>query len=192
MELVARRRYYFCRYCGTFHFLDSPEADGIRVLETTAGAPTCAICSGTLATAQLDDAHSVKYCTTCRGVLMPRTTFASVVETRRTWATGQPTPPLPLDRTQLDRGISCPACAKAMITHPYYGPGNVIMDSCETCDAVWLDFGELKQIADAPGADRGLRKAPLRDTSNTILPAGRASLSRPSIDPLDFLSDLIS
>ena len=32
-----------------------------------------------------------------------------------------------------------------MSTHPYYGPGNVIIDSCETCNLVWLDFGELKR-----------------------------------------------
>jgi hypothetical protein len=31
----------------------------------------------------------------------------------------------------------------------------VIIDTCATCDLVWLDFGELKQIEDAPGQDRG-------------------------------------
>jgi Zn-finger nucleic acid-binding protein len=39
--------------------------------------------------------------------------------------------------------------------HPYYGPGNVVIDTCSRCDLIWLDFGELKQIADAPGRDRG-------------------------------------
>ena len=47
-----------------------------------------------------------------------------------------------------------------MSTHPYYGPGNIVIDSCEGCDAVWLDFGELTQITDAPGRDRGNRNAP--------------------------------
>ena len=47
-----------------------------------------------------------------------------------------------------------------MTTHPYYGPGNVVIDSCEPCDLVWLDFGELKQIVDAPGKDRGTREHP--------------------------------
>ena len=48
-----------------------------------------------------------------------------------------------------------------MEVHPYYGPGNVIIDSCTTCDFLWLDAGELRQISDAPGADRGVRKPPI-------------------------------
>lgn len=48
-----------------------------------------------------------------------------------------------------------------MATHPYYGPGNVVIDTCEDCNIVWLDFGELSQIVDAPGRDRGERERPL-------------------------------
>jgi DNA-directed RNA polymerase subunit RPC12/RpoP len=114
MELFERRRYYFCRYCGSFHFLDNPDADGVQILESPAQAMPCARCGGKLATALLDNTHSVKVCTMCRGVLMPRPVFADVVYTRRTWATGQPVPPLPLDRRELDRVVSCPACSKRM------------------------------------------------------------------------------
>ena len=53
-----------------------------------------------------------------------------------------------------------------MATHPYYGPGNVVIDTCETCELVWLDFGELKQIVDAPGKDRGTREQVPRSTSD--------------------------
>jgi Zn-finger nucleic acid-binding protein len=175
MELFARRRYYFCNHCGSFHFLDTPESDGIRVLELQ--AVSCARCGGRLATAQLDGEHPIQCCTTCRGVLLPRPTFAHVVYTRRTWATSQPVPPLPLNQRELERVVSCPACSKRMETHPYYGPGNVIIDSCQPCDVIWLDFGELQQIAEAPGADRGVRKPPQRPTSETLLPRERASLS---------------
>ena len=42
-----------------------------------------------------------------------------------------------------------------MLTDWYYGGGNVIIDRCVGCDLVWLDYGELKQIIDAPGIDRG-------------------------------------
>jgi Zn-finger nucleic acid-binding protein len=192
MELFDRRRYYFCRYCGSFHFLDTPETDGIHLLEVPPQALRCTRCDGALATALLDANHPVKYCTTCRGVLLPRPTFAHVVQARRTWATGQPVAPLPLNRTELDKVMSCPACAGRMAVHPYYGPGNVIIDSCESCDLVWLDFGELKQIADAPGGDRGIRKQPQRSTSTTLLPRERASLSgAPRIEPFD-LFDLFS
>jgi Zn-finger nucleic acid-binding protein len=59
-----------------------------------------------------------------------------------------------------------------LLAHPYYGPGNVVVDSCTTCDLIWLDFGELKQIVDAPGRDRGLREkgtpvTPLPDPTTT-------------------------
>jgi hypothetical protein len=47
-----------------------------------------------------------------------------------------------------------------MSTHPYFGPGNVVIDNCEACELVWLDCGELRQIVDAPGKDRGNREMP--------------------------------
>ena len=47
-----------------------------------------------------------------------------------------------------------------MDTHPYYGPGNVVIDSCARCAVVWLDYHELAMIRDAPGRDRGKPKAP--------------------------------
>ena len=42
-----------------------------------------------------------------------------------------------------------------METHPYYGPGNIVIDACIQCHLLWLDPGELKQVLDAPGRDRG-------------------------------------
>ena len=44
-----------------------------------------------------------------------------------------------------------------MTTDWYYGPGNIILDRCVPCDLVWLDYGELTQVIDAPGVDRGTR-----------------------------------
>jgi Zn-finger nucleic acid-binding protein len=37
-----------------------------------------------------------------------------------------------------------------MDTHPYGGPGNVIIDDCERCEVNWLDYGELQRIVRAP------------------------------------------
>jgi Zn-finger nucleic acid-binding protein len=42
-----------------------------------------------------------------------------------------------------------------MDTHPYCGPGNIVIDSCNHCNVVWLDRGELGQVVNAPGRDRG-------------------------------------
>jgi Zn-finger nucleic acid-binding protein len=156
MDLFDRRRYFFCRYCGTFEFLDAPEADGVQVLKAAAGAP-CPVCTTPLSTALLD-AHPVERCESCRGTLMTRASFADVVTRRRAWASHPPSIPVPLDPRELQRRLTCPGCGEGMQVHPYYGPGTVVIDTCDRCDLVWVDFGELKEIEDAPGRDRGSRR----------------------------------
>jgi Zn-finger nucleic acid-binding protein len=160
MELFSRRRYYFCRHCGTFHFLSAPAINGLEVLHRAKEALKCSICNGTLAKALIDHVHEVEFCEQCRGVLMARRTFAEIVARRRAWASGTPVVPLPIDKSELERQVVCPACRNRMEVHPYLGPGNIVMDSCAGCDLVWLDFGELQQIVDAPGRDRGTRDTP--------------------------------
>ena len=41
----------------------------------------------------------------------------------------------------------CPGCGEQMEVHPYYGPGNVLIDSCGECALVWLDRGEIATIS---------------------------------------------
>ena len=41
-----------------------------------------------------------------------------------------------------------------MIGHPYGGPGNVNIDTCERCSVIWLDRNELRRIALAPDRAR--------------------------------------
>jgi Zn-finger nucleic acid-binding protein len=82
-------------------------------------------------------------------------------------------------------------------THPYYGPGNVVIDSCAACDVIWLDFGELKQIVDAPGRDRGSRQLPpvreeTRVDPTASRPIGRGSLGgRRRVDLLGVIEELL-
>jgi Zn-finger nucleic acid-binding protein len=158
MELFDRRRYYFCRYCGTFEFLDAPGTDGVQVLERHADALPCPLCSTPLAKSLLDHAHVIQHCERCRGVLLERAIFAYAIANRRSHAAG-PGQPGELDRREFERRITCPTCRTQMDVHPYYGPGNVIIDTCRKCDLVWLDFGELQQISNAPGDDRGRPRA---------------------------------
>ena len=87
---------------------------------------------------------------------MARATFGEAVTLRRARAAGPGAAPVPLDRRELQRRINCPSCRTPMDVHPYYGPGNIVIDNCSRCDLIWLDHGELKQIAEAPGADRGV------------------------------------
>ena len=190
MELFERRRYYYCRYCGTFHFIEAPAADGVRVLERADGA-SCPVCSAPLAKALLDDQHPVRHCEQCRGVLVPRASFVEIIDARRAFAPGPPVTPAPLDPRELQRHLVCPHCRGQMDVHPYYGPGNIVIDSCARCDVIWLDFGELKQVADAPGRDRGqrTRQPPEPDRPPAQLPR-RIGVDRR--DLMDALEDLLS
>jgi len=191
MELIESRRYLFCRHCGSFHFPEPADTDGLRIVGHVGDAPPCPVCKAPLAQALLDDAHPVHFCATCRGVLMPRQTFAGIVNLRRAWASSPPREPSVLDRRALERQLSCPSCRARFVTHPYYGPGNVVIDNCERCDVVWLDFGELKQIVDAPGLDRGGRNRAIGD--DHLIPRfeqdGDLLAAK---DPLDFLFDLLA
>lgn len=189
MELFAARGYFFCRYCGSFHFPDAAGADGVRVMGQSREGLSCAVCDRPLSSALLDDTHPIQYCQKCRGVLIARSAFASVVHKRRAWATGQPGPPVPLNRSEFNRKMNCPSCKAPMATHPYYGPGNVVIDTCEPCENVWLDFGELKQIVAAPGKDRGTREHVPRDVGNTPAGPGVSGPIEPlRVDLLDLLS----
>ena len=159
MELFASRGYFFCRYCGSFHFPETKADEGVRIVGETPEALECAVCQRSWrrqwSTRRIRFVlPELSRCT------IARTGFAAVVEKRRAWATGTPAPPVPLNRQELERKLRCPACKGAMITHPYFGPGNVVIDSCEACAHVWLDFGELRQIVDAPGRNRGTREVP--------------------------------
>jgi Zn-finger nucleic acid-binding protein len=116
-----------------------------------------------MAHAVLDDEHAVDFCTRCRGVLLPRAAFAMVTNKRRAWAATPPAEPVPLDRRDLRRELTCPTCRGRFETYAHYGPGNVVIDSCTRCDLIWLDFGEMRQIVDAPGSDRGSRHVPRID-----------------------------
>lgn len=155
MELFERRRYYYCRYCGTFEFIEAPAVDGVHVLERPPRALPCPLCRAPLAKSLLDDSHLIQYCERCRGILMASGAFAEAIDRRRARQSGPGVAPEAVDQRELKRQVTCPSCRTPMDVHPYYGPGNVVIDSCSRCNLVWLDFGELRQITEAPGHDRG-------------------------------------
>jgi hypothetical protein len=55
---------------------------------------------------------------------------------------------------------------------------------------IWLDFGEMKQMVDAPGRDRGSRQVPRVDSRYVM---GRDLEVAPSAidDPLTFLVSML-
>jgi Zn-finger nucleic acid-binding protein len=129
-----------------------PAADGVR--PTGERGHDCPICRMALTRAILDDRDAIEVCDRCKGMLMPLPTFAKTVTARRRAARTAGVAPVPTDPKDLDRRIRCPDCAAPMITDWYYGPGNIIIDTCEACGVVWLDAGELRRAVEAPGQDR--------------------------------------
>jgi Zn-finger nucleic acid-binding protein len=192
MELIESRRYFVCRHCGSFSFPEPIDVDGVRIVGRTADAHPCPICTTLMDQAVIDHAHSAHFCGKCRGILLPRDTFAGVIGRRRAWAVGHPIPPPPFDRRSLERTLSCPLCGQRFMTYPYGGPGAIAIDACDACNVVWLDYRELNQIVDAPGRDRGTREMPAVDDDYPIVPQPTADEIPRRRDPLDFFFSLLS
>jgi Zn-finger nucleic acid-binding protein len=112
----------------------------------------------------IDDYYQGNQCSNCRGLLFNRSLFRDVVGTRRSRTKGPPEPFNTFDPKELDRKTFCPICEKKMETFQYLGPGNIVIDTCHQDDLIWLDFGELSKVVNAPGRDRGIpRKKPTED-----------------------------
>jgi len=84
-------------------------------------------------------------------VLLVDEDFAGLVQNRRANYSGSGVQPAPLEPVELQRHIDCPRCRTVMEVHPYYGPGNTVIDSCRTCGLIWLDQGEMSRMERAPG-----------------------------------------
>ncbi len=151
MELQTTRPCWSCTHCGSLVCPD-PAGDGVRV--TGGPGHACPLCGIALTRAILDERDAVEICERCKGILMARRAFAVTLTARRRAATTPTATPPPVDGATLERRIRCPNCAAVMITDWYYGPGHIVIDTCETCDLVWLDAGELRRAVDAPGSDR--------------------------------------
>lgn len=67
---------------------------------------------------------------------------------------------LPIDMTLIDcdHPKRCPGCRRLMCAYAYRYSSDVRLDGCEACGGVWVQDGELAQIAthlSAPAAPRG-------------------------------------
>ncbi|GMU82105.1 MAG: hypothetical protein AMXMBFR47_19760 [Planctomycetota bacterium] len=152
LRLVEGRGHFVCDYCAAVRPLDGPPAEGVDGL-TAAATPTdaaCPTCNQALHAAVLDG-WSVSTCRACSGILVPRSAFGKIVAARRAAAAGPEITPRPIDPAEFSRTLRCPRCHERMEVHPYYGPGAVVIDSCNACGVVWLDRGELRAIEQAPG-----------------------------------------
>jgi Zn-finger nucleic acid-binding protein len=127
-----------------------PSADGITVLGSQSDV-SCPVCDAHLVDALMEQ-QRVLYCKRCHGVLVSHDDFLIIIRRRRARYHGPPDRPSPVDPEQLKRKTSCPRCRKRMETHPYYGPGNAVIDTCGQCKLIWFDRGEIAVLERAPGS----------------------------------------
>jgi Zn-finger nucleic acid-binding protein len=151
MQLVPRRDYFACEYCTSFHFPKQAAAssDGVTVLGEDSDM-SCPVCQQRLVVASIAK-RRVLHCEACRGVLATNENFADLMKRRRATYTGGDVRPEPINPEELERTVTCPKCRKPMDTHPYYGPGNAVVDTCGQCFLIWLDHGEIAALEKAPG-----------------------------------------
>jgi len=141
-----------CGYCRSLVFsVDDPlTVERITPMGGDLDAE-CPTCQKTLCTGQIED-RPLLYCGGCYGLLLKHQDFGIVTRQRRARRTGCEAEAVkPLDPSQYDRRIDCPNCRSKMEVHPYYGPGNVVIDSCNECQYIWLDHGELRTVERAEG-----------------------------------------
>lgn len=151
MKLMEGRDYFVCAYCTTFHFpkRSADSDDGVTLLDER-GELKCPVCETALGVGMLAG-RRVCYCGACRGVLATNADFAAIVQQRRANYAGAEATPIPLDPEELRRKLRCPGCGDEMDVHPYYGPGNIAVDTCARCFLIWLDHGEIGVIEKTPG-----------------------------------------
>ncbi len=143
MTLVAGRDYFRCDYCVSFEFPAGTGEDGVRVVGGPA-AWDCPVCRERLLDGRIEG-EPVNFCPRCRGFLATNPVFNAVVRERRARRPAGDSPHA-FDENELKRRIDCPSCRQRMDTHPYYGGGRVVVDTCPRCTLIWLDAGELTVI----------------------------------------------
>jgi len=137
-----------CKYCHAV-FFPGEEDDGVQVSgEPAEPSLACPLCDQPLVKATITKIP-VLYCTQCHGLLMPMNVPPGLIDALKP-EVDKPAVQTPPDPGELRRAIQCPKCHRRMDTHPYAGPGNVIIDSCGDCLLIWLDRGELMRIVHAP------------------------------------------
>lgn len=121
-----------------------------RILPTGAALGSdCPCCSQPLQTGLIEGRRGI-YCNACFGILVRHEDFSGIVQERQARRTGiEPTEPRAIDPAAFERRLNCPSCQNPMDVHPYYGPGNIVIDTCAQCGFMWLDHGELTRVEHA-------------------------------------------
>jgi Zn-finger nucleic acid-binding protein len=133
-----------CGHCGS---IDEGPSLAAHLEIGDQSSTNCPACAAPLAESRLDG-NSVLFCRRCEGILVAMECFLEMAEALRA-REDRPRAILPRDQKPGARMLSCPRCGAPMLNHLYGGPGNLVIDTCESCRVNWLDPGELRRIARA-------------------------------------------
>jgi len=159
MTLFRDRDYYHCEHCQSYHF-PQKNTEGLRVLGKNPEGIKCSHCKVVMNLITFDDFFQGYQCPKCQGILFNRNTFREAIDFHRSRTKEPPEPLGRFDPMELERITHCSRCSRKMETFQYNGPGNIVIDTCHDCDLIWLDYGELNKVVNAPGRDRGVPLKP--------------------------------
>ncbi len=144
--------HHHCPACNTFQFKSGFRDSQLPILPQ--GKQTdfqCPKCNLRLEVGLIYENIQVCFCGNCRGFVIPSQSLGFLINALRCEYTGPDDQPVPINPSELDVPAHCPTCWETMDSHPYYGPGNIVLDTCSQCQLAWLDHGELEKIVRAPG-----------------------------------------
>ncbi len=175
VQAVSGHEYLQCSFCNSLVFAtDIPLALDRITCHGTELAASCPCCQQPLTSGSVDERPAL-YCASCYGVLMKNEHFGAVLRERRSrWASETGEEPRPIDLSQYERQLSCPGCRGKMEVHPYFGPGNVVIDSCGSCGYLWLDHGELARLERAADGRAVASTWPQMAVMDVSVPAAEA------------------
>ena len=134
---------FHCQYCGSYDFPD-PNQDGVTLLDELSPY-VCPLCEQPLVSAVVQNIRILS-CPNCRGNLIAQSKMLPILRQAKPAMLISEDIPNLQNKTELKRTAPCPSCRKVMAVYPYGGPGNIIIQGCEQCQLIWLDFGELSRI----------------------------------------------
>jgi Zn-finger nucleic acid-binding protein len=153
MTRVRGQQHDHCSACNVFEFPTSlAEAEDSIIGHGKKTEFNCGRCEQELQVGTLRNRTDVCFCENCRGFVIDSESLGHLIQDLRSEYKGPDDQPLPVEPGDLKGMHTCPACWEMMDAHPYYGPGNVVIDTCLPCKLAWFDHGELARIVRAPGA----------------------------------------
>ena len=193
-EVVAGQQYHNCVYCDSLIQLAEVSEDRILPTGITLDC-SCPNCEQPLQTGLIEK-HRALFCGSCFGVLIRHADFSGIVQERQARRAGVvPAEPKPIDPESLKREIQSPSCSERMETHPYYGPGNIVVDTCSECGYLWLDHGEITRVENASFVRRSTQftwESPAATVSERLQSAALPPVVESTSDsPLHALADLL-